>query len=61
MFRNLLLTLLVATAALAQTAAPPPRKIQVLIITGRDDHDWRGATAAMRSSWTPPASLKFEP
>jgi len=48
MFRNLLLTLLVATAALAQTAAPPPRKIQVLIITGRDDHDWRGATAAMR-------------
>jgi type 1 glutamine amidotransferase len=48
MLRNLLLTLLVATAALAQTAAPPTRKIQVLIITGRDDHDWRGATAAMR-------------
>jgi type 1 glutamine amidotransferase len=26
----------------------PPRKIQVLIITGRDDHDWRGATPLMR-------------
>jgi type 1 glutamine amidotransferase len=27
---------------------PPARKIQVLIITGRDDHDWRGATPLMR-------------
>ena len=26
----------------------PPRKLQVLIITGRDDHDWRGATPLMR-------------
>src|SRR5215475_4828498 len=24
------------------------RKIQVVIITGRDDHDWRGATPLMR-------------
>src|SRR5215831_3496880 len=27
---------------------PGPRKIQVLIITGRDDHDWRGVTPLMR-------------
>ena len=27
---------------------PSPRKIQVLIITGRDDHDWRGVTPLMR-------------
>jgi type 1 glutamine amidotransferase len=25
-----------------------PRKTQVLIITGRDDHDWRGATPLLR-------------
>jgi type 1 glutamine amidotransferase len=31
----------------AQPVAPA-RKIQVLIITGRDDHDWRGATPLMR-------------
>lgn len=24
------------------------RKLQVLIITGREDHDWRGATPLMR-------------
>jgi type 1 glutamine amidotransferase len=36
-----------AAAALAQPA-PPPAKIRVLIITGRDDHDWRGATPLMR-------------
>jgi hypothetical protein len=29
-----------------QTSAP--RKIQVVIITGRDDHDWRGVTPRMR-------------
>jgi len=48
MLRNSWLVFFLAVAALAQPAAPVSRKIQVLIITGRDDHDWRGATAAMR-------------
>jgi len=43
--RNLI-ALLFGAALLAQNAAQP--KIQVLLITGRDDHDWRGATAQMR-------------
>jgi type 1 glutamine amidotransferase len=46
MKRRALLFLLGATL-LAQPSAQP-RKVQVLIITGRDDHDWRGATAQMR-------------
>ena len=46
---NTILLLCFAAATLAQPkAAPAPRKIQALIITGRDDHDWRGTTAAMR-------------
>jgi type 1 glutamine amidotransferase len=42
---------LAASISLAQKAAlspETPRKIQVLIITGRDDHDWRGVTPVMR-------------
>ena len=57
-----LLALLLAASALAQTPAQPvphvrkpPKpsfdaaKIQVLIVTGRDDHDWRGVTPLMRN------------
>ena len=40
------------TALLSMAAAAAvlrgQRKIQVVIITGRDDHDWRGATPLMR-------------
>jgi type 1 glutamine amidotransferase len=48
MRRTLLPALLLAAFAAAQAPSRAPRKIQVLIITGRDDHDWRGATALMR-------------
>ena len=44
---RILLLLLACLRAWPQQPAPP-RKIQVLIITGRDDHDWRGATPLMR-------------
>ena len=37
-----------AAAALRAQQKPLPRKIQVVILTGRDDHDWRGATPLMR-------------
>jgi len=47
MTRRDILALLAVSPLCAQQAAPP-RKIQVLIITGRDDHDWRGATPLMR-------------
>jgi hypothetical protein len=47
MYKRLLLLLLACVPVIAQQAAPA-RKIQVLIITGRDDHDWRGATPLMR-------------
>jgi hypothetical protein len=47
MNRHFLLILLACIPMFAQPAAPA-RKIQVLIITGRDDHDWRGATPLMR-------------
>jgi hypothetical protein len=47
MMRRILLFLLACLPLWTQPAAPP-RKIQVLIITGRDDHDWRGATPLMR-------------
>jgi type 1 glutamine amidotransferase len=40
-------TALVSMAA-AAAALRAQRKIQVIIITGRDDHDWRGATPLMR-------------
>src|SRR5215472_10968890 len=48
MRRALFAAILLAAFAAAQAPSPAPRKIQVLIITGRDDHDWRGATALMR-------------
>jgi hypothetical protein len=47
MMRRVLLFLALC-AVLGGQPSPQPRKIQVLIITGRDDHDWRGATAQMR-------------
>jgi type 1 glutamine amidotransferase len=47
MNRHFFLLLLACLPIFAQQAAPA-RKIQVLIITGRDDHDWRGATPLMR-------------
>ena len=47
MTRREMLALLFAAPLCAQQSAPP-RKIQVLVITGRDDHDWRGATPLMR-------------
>jgi len=47
MSRRILLLLAACLSAWPQQPAIP-RKIQVLIITGRDDHDWRGATPLMR-------------
>src|SRR4051812_6685598 len=48
--KRLLPILLVAVPLFAQKSPPPEatKKIQVLIITGRDDHDWRGVTPLMR-------------
>jgi hypothetical protein len=46
MNRRTLLQLLAAAPAWAQAGLS--RKIRVLIITGRDDHDWRGVTPLMR-------------
>jgi type 1 glutamine amidotransferase len=40
--------MLMAVAGLRAQVAKGPGKIQVLIITGRDDHDWRGVTPLMR-------------
>src|SRR5262249_14214668 len=40
-------TALLSIAA-AALRAQPAHKIQVVILTGRDDHDWRGATPLMR-------------
>ncbi len=42
--RNLILLAYFCISASAQPQAAPPHKVQVLIITGRDDHDWRGVT-----------------
>ncbi len=42
------LSLLLACLPLWPQPSALPKKIQVLIITGRDDHDWRGATPLMR-------------
>src|SRR5215468_6940483 len=47
MKRRALLSLLAALPLRTQQSTAP-RKIQALIITGRDDHDWRGATPLMR-------------
>jgi type 1 glutamine amidotransferase len=38
----------IALLSIAAGALRAQRKIQVIIITGRDDHDWRGATPLMR-------------
>jgi hypothetical protein len=46
MTRRTLLALLSSLPVHSQQNAP--RKIEVLIITGRDDHDWRGVTPLMR-------------
>jgi type 1 glutamine amidotransferase len=51
MNRRALLLLLACLPVRPQQNPPPQtpsRKIQVLIVTGRDDHDWRGATPLMR-------------
>lgn len=49
MLRRTMLALPLAAIPLIQSsAADAPGKIQVLIVTGRDDHDWRGASALMR-------------
>jgi type 1 glutamine amidotransferase len=48
MLRFAILLCSLVAGVLAQPAASFPHKVQVLIITGRDDHDWRGATANMR-------------
>ena len=45
MLRRSFLAASLAAAAPARSATP---KIQVLIVPGRDDHDWRGATRQMR-------------
>lgn len=46
MNRRTLLLMLACAPLWAQPNAP--RKIQVVIVTGRDDHDWRGVTPLMR-------------
>jgi len=48
MNRRLLLFLLAAGGSLRAQQPSAPLKIQVVIITGRDDHDWRGVTPLMR-------------
>jgi type 1 glutamine amidotransferase len=40
--------LLLACCGSLRPQRPAPRKIQAVIITGRDDHDWRGVTPLMR-------------
>jgi len=47
MLRRTILLLAACLCAWPQSPAAT-RKIQVLIITGRDDHDWRGVTPLMR-------------
>jgi type 1 glutamine amidotransferase len=60
MLKQTLFALCLTAAVFAQPVAQPvkreqkpvasfdPAKIQVLIVTGRDDHDWRGVTPLMR-------------
>jgi type 1 glutamine amidotransferase len=41
--------IVLAAVALGQTAQPPaPAKLQALIITGQNNHDWRGTTPLLR-------------
>ncbi|MEZ5399917.1 MAG: ThuA domain-containing protein [Bryobacteraceae bacterium] len=46
--RNLVVFLLAAGTALAQPA--PAKKIQALIVTGQNGHDWRGVTPMLRKA-----------
>src|SRR5215467_5031382 len=46
--RSILIALAGGLLLPAQPPLSPPAKIQVLIITGRDSHDWRGVTPVMR-------------
>src|SRR5215475_6366845 len=49
MIQRIILIALVSGVLLpAQAPLAAPAKIQVLIITGRDSHDWRGVTPVMR-------------
>jgi hypothetical protein len=48
MKRSRIVILLAACLSAWPQQTVAPRKLQVLIITGRDDHDWRGATPLMR-------------
>jgi type 1 glutamine amidotransferase len=46
---RLALPLFAAAILVAQRPDPiPAKRIQILIITGREDHDWRGVTSLMR-------------
>jgi hypothetical protein len=47
----------VGSRALPQTLAPPP-KLQALIVTGQNNHDWRGTTPVLRKLLE--ASGRFE-
>jgi hypothetical protein len=45
----LLCALVTSSAALAQPSPPPdPSKVQVLILTGQNVHDWRGTTPVLK-------------
>jgi type 1 glutamine amidotransferase len=48
MLRRFAILLLFTCTPVLPQQAPAPRKLQVVIITGRDDHDWRGVTPLMR-------------
>ena len=55
----LLLSVWTTTVAIAQPSPPPdPSKIQVLIITGQNVHDWRGTTPVLKQILE--ATGKFE-
>ncbi len=46
----LVLSVLLAAASLHTPAQQPPPKIQVLIITGQNGHDWRSVTPELRKA-----------
>ena len=57
--RTLLLTVLTVPILTGQGRGPSgPPKLQVLIITGQNGHDWRASTPVLRSVLE--ASGKFE-
>jgi type 1 glutamine amidotransferase len=56
--KRLALFLLFAVAAASQQPAAQPPKLQALIITGQDVHNWRGVTPVLRSQLE--ASGRFE-